>query len=112
MTTWIEVALHVPRDVPVNATAVWGATQLLQTLGSRGYSGSKQYGQTVLSRSSPLDEIMGGVALANTDRNDDWRYAEAEKLVAKTAGLEPGASGLLINGRGKFPSLLLSASVF
>ena len=22
--TWIDVALHAPRDVPVNATAIWG----------------------------------------------------------------------------------------
>ena len=68
--------------------------------------GSKQYGQTVLSAGSPLDEIAGGVALADIDRNDYLRYVEAGRLVAKKAGLEPGASGLLINGRVKFHPLL------
>jgi hypothetical protein len=51
--------------------------------------------------SSPLDEITGGVPLADIDRNDYRRYVEAGRLVANTAGLAPGASGLLINGRVK-----------
>jgi hypothetical protein len=53
--------------------------------------------------SSPLDEITGGVALADIDRNDYRRYVEAGRFIAKTAGLAPGASGLLINGRVKIP---------
>lgn len=55
------------------------ASQLLQVLGPRGDSGSnsKQYGQTVLSMASPLDEITGGVALAGIDRNDYWLYVDA-----------------------------------
>ncbi|KAF8268079.1 UDP-glucose:Glycoprotein glucosyltransferase-domain-containing protein [Lactarius quietus] len=61
--------------------------------------GSKQYGQTVLSANSPLDEITGGVALADIDRDDYRRYVEAGRIVAKTAGLAPGVSGLIINGR-------------
>ena len=82
------------------------ASQLLQVLGPRSDLGSKQYGQTVLSTASPLDEITGGVALTDIDRNDYLRYVEAGRLVAKTASLEPGASGLFINGRVKFYSLL------
>ena len=82
------------------------ASQLLQVPGPCGDSESKQYGQTVLSTASPLEEITRGVALADIDRNNYLRYVEAGRLIAKTAGLEPGASGLLINGRVKFHPLL------
>ena len=82
------------------------ASQLLQVLGPCSESGSKQHGQTVLSKSSPLDEITGGVALADIDRNDYGRYVEAGRMVAKTAGLAPGTSGLLVNGRVKFHPLI------
>ncbi|KAN0128696.1 hypothetical protein V8E53_013515 [Lactarius tabidus] len=75
------------------------ALQLLQVLGPHGESGSKQHGQTVMSAASLLDEIMGGIALADIDRNDYGRYVEADRLVAKTVDVAPGAGGLLINGR-------------
>jgi hypothetical protein len=81
-------------------------SQLLQVLGPRGDSGSKQHGQTFLSMASLLGEVTGGVALADIDRNDHRRYVEAGRLVAKTAGLAPGASGFLINGRVRFRPLL------
>jgi len=56
---------------------------------------------------SQLDEITGGVALANIDRDDYRRYVEeAGRMVAKTAGVAPGASGLIINGRMSFPFAL------
>jgi hypothetical protein len=48
---------------------------------------------------SSLDEITGGVALADIDRDDYRRYVETSRLVANAAGLAPGASGLIINGR-------------
>jgi hypothetical protein len=84
--------LHlIYKDLLSKATA----SQLLQVLGPRGESGSKQHGQTVLIMSSPLGEITGGVALADIDRHDYRRYVEASRLVANTAGLAPGASGLL-----------------
>ncbi|KAH9162492.1 UDP-glucose:glycoprotein glucosyltransferase-domain-containing protein [Lactarius sanguifluus] len=75
------------------------ASQLLQALGPHGDSGSRQDGQTVLSVASPLDEITGGVALADIDQDDYRRYVQTGKLVAKMAGLAPGASGLIVNGR-------------
>jgi hypothetical protein len=53
--------------------------------------------------SSPFDEITGGVALANFDRNDYQRYVKVGRLVAKTAEIAPGTLGLLINGRVKIP---------
>lgn len=56
------------------------ASQLLQVLGSRGDSESKQHGQAVLSTSSLLDEITGCTALADIDRNDYWRYVDAGRL--------------------------------
>ncbi|KAF8264041.1 hypothetical protein EI94DRAFT_1533558, partial [Lactarius quietus] len=44
--------------------------------------------------------ITGGVSLANIDRDDYRRYVEeAGRMVANTAGVAPGASGLIINGR-------------
>ena len=46
---------------------------------------------------SPLDEFLGGVALADIYRNNYRRYIDAGRLVAKNSGLEPGASRLLIN---------------
>src|SRR6266702_3994681 len=82
------------------------ASQLLQALGPRGDSGSRQDGQTVLSVASPFDEITGGVTLADVDRDDYRRYVEAGRSVAKTAGLGPGASGLIINGRVRFHPLV------
>ncbi|KAH8978341.1 UDP-glucose:glycoprotein glucosyltransferase-domain-containing protein [Lactarius akahatsu] len=85
----------VYKDLLSKATA----SQLLQALGPRGDSGSRQNGQTVLSVASPLDEIAGGVALADIDQDDYQRYVHTGKLVAKMAGLAPGASGLFINGR-------------
>ncbi|KAF8266966.1 hypothetical protein EI94DRAFT_1802289 [Lactarius quietus] len=82
-------------------------SRLLQVLGSRGDPGLKQEGQTVLNMASQLDEITGGVALANIDRDDYRRYVEeAGRMVAKTAGVAPGASGLIINGRMSFPFAL------
>jgi hypothetical protein len=71
------------KDLLSKATAL----QLLQVLGPRGDSGPKQHGQTVLNIPSPLNEITGGVALAEIDRNDYRRYVEAGRLVAKTADL-------------------------
>ncbi|KAI9428853.1 UDP-glucose:glycoprotein glucosyltransferase-domain-containing protein [Lactarius indigo] len=85
----------VSKDLLSKATA----SQLLQALGPRDDSGSRQDGQTVLSMASPLDEITGGVALADVDQDDYQRYVQTGKLVAKMAGLAPGASGLIINGR-------------
>ena len=81
------------------------AAQLLQALGPRGDSGFMQDGQTVLSVASPLDEITGGVALDDIDRDDYRRYVETSRLVAKTAGLAPGASGLIVNGRVRWACL-------
>lgn len=82
-------------------------SRLLQVLGPRGDPASKQEGQTVLNMASQLDEITGGVALANIDRDDYRRYVEETgRMVAKTAGVAPGASGLIINGRMSFPFAL------
>ncbi len=55
-----------------------------------------------MSMASPLDEIIGGVALADIDRDDYRQYVEAGRSVARIAGLAPGAAALIINGRVMF----------
>ncbi|KAN0126165.1 glycosyltransferase family 24 protein [Lactarius tabidus] len=68
----------IRKDLLSRATA----SQLLQVLRLRSESGSKQYGQRVLSMSSPLDEIIGRMALADIDQNDyQRRDCELEKRV-------------------------------
>jgi hypothetical protein len=61
-------------------------------------SASSREGQTLLEMPS-VDEITGGITLANLDKDDYHRYTEASRLVAEKVGLVPGAAGLIINGR-------------
>ena len=56
-------------------------------------------GQTLLDTPHSLDEITGGVAIADLDEDVYHRYVEASRLVAEKVGLVPGAAGLIVNGR-------------
>ncbi|KAI0266194.1 UDP-glucose:glycoprotein glucosyltransferase-domain-containing protein [Gloeopeniophorella convolvens] len=72
------------------------ASHLLEALGL----GSEPVGeQTVLDTIISLEDITGGVPLEDVDKNDYRQYVEIGRLVAEKAGLAPGASGLIINGR-------------
>ncbi|KAH9024388.1 UDP-glucose:glycoprotein glucosyltransferase-domain-containing protein [Lactarius pseudohatsudake] len=102
MSVFSPILIDLPKDTGSARSHLLSkatASQLLQAIGPRGDPGSRQDGQTVLSVASPLDEITGGVALADIDQDDYQRYVQTGKLVAKMAGLPPGASGLIINGR-------------
>jgi UDP-glucose:glycoprotein glucosyltransferase len=67
---------------------------------------SRQGGQVLLGTPF-LDEITGGITLADVDKDDYRRYMEASRVAAERVGLAPGASGLIINGRVRLTVLFL-----
>jgi UDP-glucose:glycoprotein glucosyltransferase len=66
---------------------------------------SRQNGQALLDTHF-LDEITGGITLADVDKEDYRRYMEASRVAAEKVGFVPGASGLIINGRVRLTVLL------
>jgi UDP-glucose:glycoprotein glucosyltransferase len=82
-------------------------SDLLRAFGSPNES--RQGEQALLGIPSYMDEITGGITLADVDKGDYRRYVEASRVAAERVGLAPGSSGLIINGRVRLTvSLLIS----
>lgn len=54
-----------------------------------------------------MPSSLGEITLADVDRDDYRRYVKAGKVTAERVGIDPGASGLIINGRVRLAVLLL-----
>jgi UDP-glucose:glycoprotein glucosyltransferase len=64
---------------------------------------SRQGGQALLGMPSSLDEKAGGITFVDVDKGYYRWFVEASGVAAKRVGLSPGTSGLIINGRVRFP---------